>query len=312
MKSLKKEIKKKLPDRLIYLYMVISLIPRCLKSIIKEKNAKYPKINFYNDIETVDKIVNEHKSVSRFGDGEIRWMAGVVLDSFQEYSDEFAKDLKIAFQSSNSNLLIGIPYGLVDSSRCNLYSKLHWKTIKSDFFKNFIQFADLDKIYCNASITRPYIDYKDREYSRKCFENLRRIWDKRNVVFVEGEKTKLGLGNDLFNNVESVKRIICPSKNAYGRLDDIKSSIISNVDKNDLILTALGPTASILAAQICELGYQIVDIGHVDIEYWWYNHKSILRDEVPGKYVNESGSKYCANIYDYDNEYIDSIVDKIV
>ncbi len=74
----------------------------------------------------------------------------------------------------------------------------------------------------------------------------------------------------------------------------------------------MGPTASILASQMCDLGYQIIDIGHIDIEYSWYLNHSILRDEVPGKYVNESGKKECSDVYDNNKEYLTSILVKIV
>lgn len=308
MSRIKKKIKKILPDRLLYLYSVIKYCPRYMWAIFTSKNCICENINFYSDRETVDKIIYEHKSLSRFGDGELSWMSGIKLDSFQDYSVEFAQHLKSAFQSENPNLLIGIPYGIKDASKCNLYAKMHWRIIKEEFYEKLIQFADLTKTYCNASITRPYIDYKDKEYSSQCFKNLRRIWEQRKVIFVEGEKTKLGVGNDLFDNTKSIKRIICPPKNAYARFDEIKQAILDNVDKEDLILAALGPTASILAAELCDMGYQIVDIGHVDIEYWWYQHRSILRDRVPGKYVNESGEKTCSDCYDKDKEYLESII----
>lgn len=232
---------------LIHAYNVLQYIPKYLRVTINDRKTKYPVINFYSDVETVDKIIFERKSMSRFGDGEISWMAGENLNFFQDYSDDFAYDLKRAFQSNNSSLLIGIPYGIVDVQKCNLYAKIHWRVIKARFFKNLLQFADLNKTYCNASITRPYIDYKDKEYSKESFKNLKRIWEQRDVVFVEGEETKLGIGNNLFDNAKSIKRIICPAQNAYEKLQEIKQAIIDNVDKNKLILTALGPTASILA-----------------------------------------------------------------
>ncbi|MCD7873349.1 MAG: GT-D fold domain-containing protein [Clostridiales bacterium] len=305
----KNKIIKLLPDRLVYLLYAAKQIPAYLKALIENKKSSFPIISFYSDEETVDKIVNERKSLSRFGDGEIRWMLGVSLDSFQVYSDAFAADLRSAFQSENPNLLIGLPVEIVDSSKCNINAKMHWEIIKKDFYGNLMKLADLKRTYCNASITRPYIDYHSREYSRRCFENLKRVWNNRDVIFVEGKKTKLGCGNDLFANAKSIKRIICPAENAYEKIDLIKKAIIKNADKeNNLILCALGPTASILSAQMCDLGYQIIDIGHIDIEYWWYNNKSILRDEVPGKYVNESGVKTCSDFFDNDLYYLDSVI----
>lgn len=310
--SLKHKIKELLPDRFLCFYRVLQLLPSYIKSIGINKKQNYKEIQFYTDKETVDEIVYNKKSLSRFGDGELAWMNNEELDSFQQYSDEFAEDLRKAFQNKNENLLIGIPIGMFDSKYCNIRVKMHWAIIKSEFYSRLIKFIDFNKKYSNASITRPYIDYTNYDYSTEAFKNLKRIWDNKKVVFVEGEKTKLGLGNDLFDNAKEIKRIICPAMNAYEKLDEIEKSIKKNVQKTDLILTALGPTASILASDMCNEGYQIVDIGHIDIEYYWYLNHSILRDEVPGKYVNESGKKDCSNIYDNDSSYLNSTIDKII
>lgn len=312
MYTLKSKIKRYIPDCVLYLFYIIRLIPKYIRSVVESNKYSFNDISFYSDIETVDLIINERKSLSRYGDGEFMWMTGEKLDSYQDYSEEFSTDLKKAFQSKNDKLLIGIPIGLFDSSKCNLYAKMHWSIIKSDFYTRLVQFVDFNKIYCNASITRPYIDYRDYKYSTNCFNNLKRIWNGKDIVFVEGEKTKLGVGNDLFDNAKSIKRIICPATNAYSQLEKIEDTIKNNVDKSELILSALGPTASILAARMTDLGYQVVDIGHIDIEYSWYLSRSILRDEVPGKYVNESGKKDCSRIYDNDCDYKKSIICKVL
>ena len=209
----KKKIKKLLPDKLVYSYNVIRTVPEYLKAL-KDK-SQIPDIKFYSDEETVSLIVKERKSLSRFGDGEFMWMSGERISSFQDYSAEFARDLTLAFKNDNENLLVGIPHGVFDSSKCNLYAKMHWRIIRANFLSRLVKFMDVNRVYSDASITRPYIDYRDRNYSAKIFDLLKRIWDKRDVVIVEGEKTKLGMGNDLFDNATSIKRIICPAENAY-------------------------------------------------------------------------------------------------
>ena len=311
MKNIKKTIKESLPDIFIYYYKVIQIFPKFLKAEFKNLGVKFKHIEFYTDEETVDKIVFERKSLSRFGDGELIWMTGGKLDSFQEYSPELSKDLIKAFCSKNPNLLIGIPYGIQNSKKCNLYAKMHWRIIKCDFYKRLERFLDYKTIYSNASITRPYIDYRDRKFSKNSFDNLRRIWDRKDIVIIEGKYSKLGLGNDLFDNANSIKRIICPAQNAYEKKDEIKQAVIKNVDKNSLIIAALGPTATILASELCDEGFQVVDTGHVDIEYMWYKNHSILRDEVKGKQVNESGNKNCDQTYDVDGDYLNSIMLRI-
>lgn len=310
--TIKKKIKQMLPDRFLYGYECLKKIPKYIVAIIKGTKKDFPDIRFMEDKETVDKIITQGMSLSRFGDGEFMWMSGERLDSFQDYTEQLAEDLRNSFQSRNPKLLIGIPYGIFNSKECNLYAKMHWKIIKQDFLVKLEKFVDFNRVYCNASITRPYIDYKRYEFSEKAFKNLTRIWDGRDIVIVEGERTKLGMGNDLFDNALSIKRILCPAINAYNKIDEIKKSIRKNVNKETMILGALGPTASILAAQLTEEGYQFIDIGHIDIEYMWYLKKVLLRVPIEGKYVNESGSKECSCFYDCDKKYIDSIIDKII
>ena len=40
-------------------------------------------------------------------------------------------------------------------------------------------------------------------------------------VFVEGDKTRMGVGNDLFDNAKSIQRILCPSESAFDNYDAI-------------------------------------------------------------------------------------------
>ena len=122
-------------------------------------------------------------------------------------------------------------------------------------------------------------------FSQNSFNNLKRIWDKRKVVIVEGEKTKLGMGNNLFDNTISIQRIICPAQNAYEKIDRIMEAIRKYVHKDELILAALGPTATILVARACQMGFQAIDIGHIDIEYMWFLSGTLLRKSIEGKYM---------------------------
>ena len=109
------------------------------------------------------------------------------------------------------------------------------------------------------------------------------------------------------------KKTICPSENAFSNYDEIYSTIIDRVPQSDLVLIALGPTATVLAYDLFLAGYQAVDIGHVDISYEWYLRGVSNPNEriaIPGKYVNEvvNGSKVddCR-----DTEYLNQITAQI-
>ena len=55
-----------------------------------------------------------------------------------------------------------------------------------------------------------------------------------------------------------------------------------------MILIALGPTATVLAYDLCKEGYQAIDIGHIDIEYEWLLRKATSKIKIKNKYVNEA------------------------
>ena len=130
-------------------------------------------------------------------------------------------------------------------------------------------------------------------------KHIKKIWENKRLLIVEGSETKLGIGNDLFHNSISVRRIICPSINAYNKIDLIYESIISNVRKDELVIVALGPTASVLCTKLSVCSdIQAIDIGHIDIVYLWYKNKCDTVCRVSGKYVNEA--KHDSKVIDID------------
>ena len=54
-----------------------------------------------------------------------------------------------------------------------------------------------------------------------------------------------------------------------------------------MFLIALGPTATILAYDLYKLGYQALDIGHVDLEYEWMKLGTEEQVNLFNKFVNE-------------------------
>ena len=85
-----------------------------------------------------------------------------------------------------------------------------------------------------------------------------------------------------------------------------------NISKDTLILAALGPTATILAYDLCEKGYQAIDIGHLDIEYEWYLMGATEKVDIAYKSVNEVTGLINKNIEDENlkKEYESQIIKK--
>lgn len=248
----------------------------------------YPQIEPSEKV--IEQIVCNKKSLARFGDGEFSAIAGRVRHQFQNEPDEqLGQRLKEVLQSDQENLLIGIAdnYGSLEKYteqakreiRCYLNPQVR---------KEHIELLSPDRIYYDAYVTRPYVMYADNQTDAPAerFKNLRRIWSNRKCVIVEGSQTRMGVGNDLFDNAAEIYRILAPAENAFRRYSDILECCLKQ-PKDSLFLLALGPTATVLAYDLCRAGYQAVDVGHVDLEYEWFLRGEGRRTIVEGKYNNE-------------------------
>ena len=261
--------------------------------------------------ETIDEIINKNRSISRFGDGEFRLMFGISI-SFQKKNKLLSKRLKNVLKSNEEGLLIGIPNSL------NFEYLNKFKNRAKKFWSNFIKKykfkmnqLNKNKIYYSSFISRFYFDYKDTSGVSKYIKKLKKIWEKKDILIIEGEKSRLGIGNDLFNDTNSIARIICPSINAFNLYDKIFKEILK-VNKKKLILLAIGPTATILAYDLYKAGYHVIDIGHVDIEYEWYLRNATTKIKIEGKFVNEAknGKTKIKDIYD--KNYLNQIIAKVL
>ena len=74
------------------------------------------------------------------------------------------------------------------------------------------------------------------------------------------------------------------------------------------MLLALGPTSTALSYDLYKLGYQVIDVGHIDIEYEWFLRKAKKRIPISNKYVNEvNGNKYKSGNFN-DSKYYKEII----
>jgi glycosyltransferase family protein len=150
------------------------------------------------------------------------------------------------------------------------------------------------------------MDFQDCGQSARCFELLKTIWAGRRVIMVEGRLTRFGVGNDLLESAHSVRRIICPERNAYRQYRRILDAM-PQPDASTLVLVALGPTAKPLVHELAGRGYQAIDIGHLDIEYEWFLRKATRKILIPGKYVDEVDPKL-GGFSDEDEEVTTDII----
>ena len=123
-------------------------------------------------------------------------------------------------------------------------------------------------MYGNQGISRFYLGLRDKGLSARILEKLKKIWDEKEILIIEGEFSRLGVGNDLFENAAGLSRLLCPAEDAFAKYDEILGAA-KKYGKDKLILIALGPAATILSYDLARSGYWAIDIGHIDVEYMW-------------------------------------------
>ncbi len=281
-----------LKQKLISIYERIYASDLVMSTVYKIKYRK-DKLNILNSEETIKKILDGGYSIARFGEGEFELMLHSDMDlGFQKRNPQLAECLKSTMANKNSSLLLCIPYPLNDIFGRTKHSRSFWyywgknRDQHNRIVDLIKELNGKDYIFGDTQITRPYIAYQTPDNAKKIFPMLKQLWDDRDILFVEGEKTRLGVGNDLFDNARSIKRVLCPATNAFDKYSEILDSVCK-VLRGELVLLALGPTATVLAADLSDRGIQALDLGHVDIEYEWFLSGAKGHDAVSGKFTNE-------------------------
>lgn len=273
---------------------------------IKIQN-KTPNILTVED--TIDSILTTNKSICRFGDGEFMLMNGRNI-KFQNYNKKLSEELRKIITKDESNLIIALPDTFLFNEKYTDKTNEYWKREIAKYRIGLYGFLNMKKKYGNAFISRPYMNWRDKKEAYKRFEKLFSIWQNRALLIVEGEKTRMGVGNDLFKSSKSIRRILIPAENAYEKYEDILDEILRNVD-DELVLISAGPTAKLLVYDLYKHKVQAIDTGHVDIEYEWFLQSVENKVAIAGKYTAEVNSGEEVN-FALSKEYQKQIISKVV
>ncbi len=240
------------------------------------------------------KYINKNKcSVTRFGDGEFELAFTKKNLKFQKQSQALSTKLQQVFETPEPNLLICVPRYMNTARGCIASTRKFWiKWGRENDFQKTIVSELREKngrkyVYGDAHVTRPYFDAKTTRRASYTFGELKKLWENRDLLIVEGEKTRMGCGNDLFASAKSIRRILAPAQDAFCVYDKLLQSVVCN-HSGQLVLLALGPTATVLASDLAKNHIWAIDIGHIDIEYEWFLRRSRSKVAIPGKYTNEA------------------------
>ena len=288
----------------------LSLLRTLLKNILA---SVYPLVDLMYRMPKVEsipktlRILSDGYSIVRFGDGEFLYLVDKRSLPFQKYDHKLADYFREILKNNNDGLMVGLPSGY--HSFENLNSVKFWKSQMVWTYPKLRRFLDLDSLYYNASISRLYIEYIDKSHCGEWFENFKSIWYEKDILMVEGDLSRVGVGNDLFSEAKSVKRILCPHHNAFERFDEILDSIEEKCG-NRLVLVSLGPCAKAIVYELYRKGIRAIDLGNLDIEYEWFLAGVTKKIKIDGKYTSEAkGGRDVSTSADkiYESEIINQI-----
>ena len=260
--------------------------------------------------ESIEYVSTHQCSVARFGDGELMCILGLPI-RFQKSDAMLSKRLKEVLHSNN-DIAVCLP-DVFDEQRLALRTDKnqefwteHLKKHRVDWYR----YINFKRTYLNTALSRFYIPFRDKEQSKADAAALKKIWDDKDILLIEGKLSRLGVGNDLFVNARSLQRILGPARDAFDVYDELVKAA-REYGKDKLILIALGPTATVLAYDLGLMGFQAIDIGHADLEYEWLKSGTEVQTIVKGKFTNEAAGGTTVEDIDKNDKYWQEIIKEI-
>lgn len=200
-------------------------------------------------------------SLSRYGDGEFKLCRNGSIKS-QKFEQSLSDRLKGILQDSGA-CLVGIP-------------NIHSATPKAEHWKKYRHFASLladDREFHSSFVTRP--DSAPWINTDKYWAMIESLWVGRDVTLVRG-KTKSLIAEDLIG-AKNVTEIVAPLCDAWSSYQ----GLLNRIGHPERVLICLGPTATVMAVDLCEKGIHAIDCGHVGMflrkhrkgEPMWVNEK---------------------------------------
>ena len=216
---------------------------RPLRAAVGRGVKTYPDV--MTEMETLS-LVATGTSLARFGDGELRQAAHVVNIKPQIADAALTRRLRSILRDSG-DCLVGIPNILARGPK-----DAHWRTYE--------RYASLlsERRYGSAFITRP--DSAPWINVESYWQLLHSLWVGRDITLVRGAQKSLTRDDLIRWGAGEVREILCPPQNAWAQYNTILSEI--GTPKHS-VLICLGPTATVLAVDLCAKGVHAIDLGHV-------------------------------------------------
>lgn len=199
----------------------------------------YPEV--LSERETLALVVSG-RSLARYGDGEFKICQGHGCKS-QENDPALSERMRGILKNSG-DCLVGIP---------NIRSD----TPKAEFWGKYMSYASYlaERTYVSSFVTRP--DSAPWINAPDYWRLVESLWVGQDVTLVRGSGKSL-VAEHLYG-AKGVTEIMAPRQHAWFQYDELMERI--GTPKRALL--CLGPTATIMAVDLCAKGVHAIDLGHV-------------------------------------------------
>lgn len=217
---------------------------------------KYPDV--IGEMETLD-LVLSGRSLARYGDGEFKMarQPGIGIKS-QRADRELSRRLASILHESG-DCLVGIP-------------NVHSATPKAEFWGKVTPWA--------AKMLSPHRQYVSSFVSRadsapwintpEYWSKVEQLWRGLDVMVVRGSGKVFRLRAMV--GATSITEILGPRNSAWSSYADL----IKRIGHPDRVLISLGPTATVMAVELCARGVHAIDVGHMGAFYRrWLNAQKV-------------------------------------
>lgn len=203
----------------------------------------YPTV--LGESETLDRVL-AGASLARYGDGEFKMSRGASIKSQKHHPVLQRRLAEILHESGNC--LVGIP---------NIRSN----TPKAAFWGKYMGASRLlvDRPYVSSFVTRP--DSAPWINTDDYWTRLESLWVGQRVTLIRGSG-KSFTAEDLVG-ADRVTEIIAPRQHAFVDYDQL----LERIGTPERALICLGPSATVMAVDLCARGVHAIDLGHCGM-FW--------------------------------------------
>lgn len=187
------------------------------------------------------------KSISRFGDGELKLALGRNCISQVAHPKLRTELLKI-LRNPGDECLVGIPNIAIPGPKSDGWAQY----LRSPW----VDLYNRDHRYASAFVTRPdsapWIDIPE------FWSSVTDLWRGQDIVLVKGSERSLRVS--MMPEAKSIVEVDAPYRDAYEKCESLFEGLRHETRR---VILCVGATATVLAWRLAQEGVHALDLGHI-------------------------------------------------